>query len=101
MNIVLDPNRTSRTNGWIYGCYDPVKIINNNNIENDSSNPVLLAMKPGTDLWNSLSIKSTDNLLNALNLIPYSKQSKCNTLVRYLQNEEMAFFDKECMIEAV
>ena len=72
MNIALDPNRTSRTNGWIYGCFDPVKFINN---DNNSSNQMLLAMKPGIDLWNSLSMKSTDNLLNALNLIPYSQQS--------------------------
>ena len=98
MNIALDPNRTSRTNGWIYGCFDPVKFINN---DNNLSNQVLLAMKPGIDLWNSLSMKSTDNLLNALNLIPYSQQTKCNTLVRYLQNEKMEFFNKECMIEAV
>ena len=101
MNIALDPNRTSRPNGWIYGCFDPVKFINYNDNENNSSNQVLLAIKPGTDLWNSLSMKSTDNLLNALNLIPYSQQTKCNTLVRYLQNEKMEFFNKECMIEAV
>ena len=98
MNIALDPNRTSRTNGWIYGCFDPVKFINN---DNNLSNQVLLAMKPGIDLWNSLSMKSTDNLLNALNLIPYSQQTKCNTLVRYLQNEKMEFYNKECMIEVV
>ena len=26
MNLALDPDRTSKPHGWIYGCFEPVEI---------------------------------------------------------------------------
>ena len=89
MNIALDPNRTSMTNGWIYGSFDPVKFITNNHKKRNC----MVTMKPGTDLWNSWGIRSTENLLNALNLIQNTNQT--DTLVRYLQNEKMKFINND------
>ena len=27
MNFALDPDRTSKPHGWIYGCFEPVEIF--------------------------------------------------------------------------
>ena len=93
MNIAMDPNRTSMTNGWIYGSFDPVKFITDNKNKNRNW---MMTMKPDgiTDLWNSWGMKSTENLLNALNLIQNAHQTE--TLVRYLQNEKMKFVNNDC-----
>ena len=93
MNIAMDPNRTSMTNGWIYGSFDPVKFITDNKNKNRNW---MMTMKPDgiTDLWNSWGMKSTENLLNALNLIQNAHQT--DTLVRYLQNEKMKFVNNDC-----
>ena len=88
MNIALDPNRTSMPNGWIYGNFDPVKLITN---KSKNRNWILVTKKSGTeDRWNIWAgTKSTENLLNALNLTQNAHQT--DTLVRYLQNEKMKF----------
>ena len=85
--MAFDPERTSKPNGWIYGGFEPVEILPNS--LNKDAFPLMLAMKPGSDLLNFF--ESTDNLLNALDLKSHSKKAKLNVFLKYLQNEKFSF----------
>ena len=84
IQIIMDPNRTSRDNGWIYGAFEPVRLfpefyedssmtITTLEASDEISSHIALAIR----LNNFNIFRSTDNL-SALNLMLDHKESKIN-----------------------
>ena len=77
LNFLYDPNCTLKTNGWIYGCFEPVFIEKEGNIcfqdKTSNSNSYVLCQKALSRsgcFVDYLNAKS--NFLNALNLMASS-----------------------------
>ena len=98
----MDPNRTSRDNGWIYGAFEPVRLFPEfyedssmttfEACNDEISNQIDLATK----LNNFNIFRSADNL-SALNLMLDHKESKIyfvnydDILNETLNNQVVAF----------
>ena len=88
LNFLYDPNCTLKTNGWIYGCFEPVFIEKEGNVcfqdKTSNSNSYILckkALSRSGCFVDYLNAKS--NFLNALNLMASSDRGN---LLRGIEN---------------
>ena len=105
--MILDPDRTSRQHGWIYGCFEPVKLLSDsadNSIlesfseptsnESPGNVPKAFALRPSFGDVFSLS-DSTNNLINALNLMSeFRENNKDHLVMKYLHHQDNELFDQ-------
>ena len=109
--MILDPERTSKQNGWIYGCFEPVKLLSDSTDDtilesfseptsNDSRGniPKAFTLRPSFGDFSGLSESdsdSTNNLINALNLMSeFHENNKVRIVMKYLHHQDNVLFDQ-------
>ena len=87
LDFLNDPDRTSKTNGWIYGCFEPVAVEIRQNTENQTFFISKGSSQAGKRYLQYLDGKS--KFLNALNLMAFEEDFNHNKTKHLMYEEEI------------